>query len=287
MAQPSGRQGRAVCRLTWAAIIAASVGSAPPVAAQAPDADAVAVVELAPSLIQLASAPVPVAVQVREVPRLGAFDLTLTFDPAHAVVTAVEPGDYLATADGPGTVTIRTAQAGRLRLSGAIPPPAEAPLQGESGEGSGAAATAPDAEPPALTAGTLALVTFAPLQRSEGSVAVEVVAVDLSDAEGAAVEATGLTAQLTVVDDPTDEARAEAERQAAALAETVENNPLGGIAGSVERAFQQVSRQLRGVALNPIMVWLAILVGALGVVGLGWQLGRRPAADDRHGAGTV
>lgn len=267
--------------------------------AQAPDAEAVAVVELSPSLIQLGSAPVQVAIQVREVPPLGTFDLTLDYDGTHAVVTAVEPGDYLATADGPGAVRLRAAEPGRLRLTGEIrAAPAEGVAEGDEGaagnpedtDAGGAVdpAAAPEGAAPApLTAGTLALVTLAPLQRSEGSLAIEVAGVALADAAGTAVEATGLTAQFTVVEDPTDEARAEAERQAALLADTVDDSALSGIADTVRRSFGQVGGQLRGFAVNPIVAWLAILAGALAVVGIGWQLGRRPVIRGGHAGSTA
>ncbi len=266
--------------------------------AQAPDTEAVAVIELSPSLIQLGSTPVQVAIQVREVPQLGTFDVTLVYDGTHAVVTAVEPGDYLATADGPGAITLRAAEAGRLRLTGAVrAAPDDGTNAGEGAAGNpedGATDGAVDpaaatdlAAPAPLTVGTLALVTLAPLQRSEGSLAIEVAGIALTDAAGNAVEATGLTAQFTVVEDPTDETRAEAERQAALLADTVDDSALSGIADSVRRSFGQVGGQLRGLAVNPIVAWLAILAGALAVVGVGWQLGRRPAVQGGPGSSST
>jgi len=258
-------------------VVAAALGSASARAQAAP------VVEIVPSLVQLSSAPARVELMVRGAPETAGFKIELVYDADSIVVTALESGGFLESNGATAAVVVRQAGPGRLTIAGDI---ADAAGAADRGEGVRDASAPTDAggaadAPLASGGGRLAVVTFAPLARSEGSRPLTIAGATLRDRAGAPVDADGVDAQVSVSEDPPAELRDEALAQARALAEqAASTGGLAGIAATIDRAFSDLTRRIggAGVGLGPQAVWLAVLAIGLAVVGLGWYFGRRPPA---------
>lgn len=280
--------------------------------AQVETAPGTPVVQFVPSLVQLGGAPVRIEVRVSGAPPTEAFEIEISYDAAIAIVTAAEPGGFLSSADGLAELEVREAEPGRLVLAAEIPSPAEdtdsesadaTPSDGSGVNDTGAVdqiggqtvdpvtgATLPGLPTATLPSGegVLAFVTFAALAKSDGSQPITIPSATLREADGDVIDADVLEAQMTVVEDPPAEARAEAEAQAAALAEqAAAHSGLAGAADAIAGAYGDVERRVLGLgnAMAPQILWLGLLALALAVVGIAWYFGRRPVDQTGTGSG--
>jgi len=243
---------------------------------------------LEPSLIQIGGEAVTVEVRVGHAPPARGFEFELAFDDGVVAVTAVEAGTFLGTTP----ILLRGAAPDHVTISGDI----AASSSGSGMEGGEAAKDGANEGAPAVGGeagagsapadevlpegtGVLALVTLAPLARTDGSVPVTFGRASLRGPDGEVIDADGMEAQLTIVETPGDAQLAETRAQADALAEqVVARSALGEFTDVFGRAWGDVTRRVSGAGawIGPQVVWLALLAAALGVVGLGWYLGRRP-----------
>jgi len=255
------------------------------------------VVQLLPSLVQLGSTPVRVELQVTGAPPTEAFEVELSYDGDSAIVTAVEVGGFLASPEGLAEFEVREAEPGHLTLAGALEVPSvdpeDVPTEAAGGPDDPAGSEGLPGQVTGETEaslpsgdGILAFVTLAALAKTEGAAPIVIAEATLRGADGTVVDAETLEAQLTVIEDPSPEAREQALAQAAALEEQAA--ATGGLAGTVDSIAGAVSgleRRAAGLASGtaPQLVWLGILALALAVVGVAWYFGRRPAGDQSSG----
>lgn len=245
--------------------------------------------ELAPSLLQLGSETGTVEVMARDVPSLNGYRFTLLYDASAALVTAVEAGPFLASSGGTAELRLEAAEPGRLVVVGTrVPDPSAETEAGDSAatgdSGAGGAFDASDVtdETALLGSGTLAIISLAPLARTEAPTPISLEELEIEASGGEALVAESLGAQLSVVEDPPADLVADAQAQAALLAEQASAAPgLAGIQRTIEAALRDLGRRAGGAGTErtPQLVWLALLILGLAVAGLGWYFGRRPPAE--------
>lgn len=288
---PSPPRHPAVLAFTagWIALLgAAGVVRPSPLSAQS-EPETRATLELVPSLLQLGSETGTVEVMARDVPSLDGFRFALLYDASAAVVTAVEAGPFLAATGGTAELRLESAEPGRLVVVGTrVPDPSaeaeavDAPEIGDSGAGGAFDASTVDDASVLLGSGTLAIVSLAPLARTEAPTPISLEELELVASSGEALAAESLGAQLSVVEDPPADLVADAQAQAALLAEQASAGPgLAGIQRTIEAALRDLGRRAGGAGTErtPQLVWLSLLVLGLAVAGLGWYFGRRPPAE--------
>jgi hypothetical protein len=196
-----------------------------------------------PARLDLSSGAAAVELWVDGAPDVVGFQLELSFDPALALVTAVEAGAFLSSTGGTVILTPGFADDGTLVMAGM--------------------ATLAEGMPAPSGSGVLGTVTFAPIT-SGGPVPLALGAASLVGVGGEEVPVARTVGGEVVVSVPPSEAmQTEAVAQATALAEAM---PGGGPDLALPDLSEHASE----------LIWLGLLLMACAVVAVGWLIGRRP-----------
>lgn len=208
--------------------------------------------------IYLTAEPRPVSILVQDIGALRGFELSLAYDADHVAITAIGVGGLVSAVRPEAQLTVVEAGPGTLTVGLALDERGSATPTGDG-----------MAAPPPLFpqgSGELVSVTLAPLKQTEGSVALTVTALRILDAGQAGEEDVDCPpAQVTVAQDPSDAQRAAFLEQADTL------RPSGFLDGSWLPALPS--------GLSPELAWLGLVAAGLGLAGMAWAIGRRPASQ--------